>query len=303
MNAGWLINHQRAFGQALQRLLHAPIATLFTLLVMGLAISLPALLYLATKNVDQWLGNLPVTPEISVFTQTDDRQALQQMESQLRAQPEVASVRLIRREEAIKALSERLGVSDLASGLPQNPLAHTWIIRLKDNAAADIHAQLQQSLARLPNVAAVQYDAVLNSKLQALRSFSRNAAWALAALLAIALASVIGNTIRLQILTQRDEIEVSILIGATSAFIRRPFMYFGLLQGVLGGLMALLLLALLSSLTTPYLTELLQSYGSHLNLQSLNMKEALLVLLAPAILGGISAQLAASHHLRTMRPY
>ncbi len=302
MTGGWLFNHQRALRLALARLLQTPFATLFTLLVIGLALSLPSAMYIGLKNLNHWLGHLPITPEISVFTQTDDPAALKSLESALRNSADVSAVRLIRREEALKSLAQQLNISDLADGLSHNPLPHTWVVRLNDNTAPERFAQLQQQFSQLPNVVAVQYDAALNQKLHALRQFVANTTLALGVLLAIALTAVVANTIRLQILTQRDEIEVSMLIGATDAYIRRPFMYFGLLQGLLGGLTALLLLTGFSLLTQPYLADLLQNYGNSFTPQMLSPEETLALPLGTALLAALSAQFAAMRHLRQMRP-
>lgn len=302
MTGSWLLNHRRAFGLAFERLLQTPFATLFTLLVIGLALSLPSGMYIGLKNLNHWLGHLPINPEISVFTQADDPAALKTIESALKNAADVKGVRLIRREEALKSLSQQLNINDLTDGLNRNPLPHTWVVSLSENALPEQYAQLQQQFSALPNVTAVQYDATLNQKLHSLRQFVSNATLALSLLLAIVITAVVANTIRLQILTQRDEIEVSMLIGATDAYIRRPFMYFGLLQGMLSGLAALLLLAGFSAFTQPYLADFMQSYGSQFVPQSLTLNEAIALPLVTALLAGLSAQFAAMRHLQHMRP-
>ncbi len=298
----WLLNHQRAFRLALLRLLQTPFATLFTLLVVGLALSLPSAMYVGLKNLNHWLGHLPISPEISVFTQTDDPAALRTLEQSIRGEAGVSAVRLIRREDALKTLAQQLNINDLVDGLARNPLPHTLVVTLGPDTPPDRYSQLQQKFAALPTVLAVQYDAALNQKLHALRQLVANAALGLGFLLAIAITAVVANTIRLQILTQRDEIEVSMLIGATDAYIRRPFMYFGLLQGLLGGLTALLLLAGFSWLTQPYLAEFTQSYGNTFIPQSLSLSEAIALPVCTAALASLSAHIAAMRHLHRMRP-
>jgi cell division transport system permease protein len=148
----------------------------------------------------------------------------------------------------------------------------------------------------------VQADAAWARRLAALAALGRIALWLLAALLGAALVAVTFNTIRLQILTQRDEIEVSKLIGASDAFIRRPFYYLGLLQGLAGGVIALIIVALALALLNRELRALAESYGSSFRFEFMPAAEAAAVCVLAGLLGWLGAHFSVSRHLRDIEP-
>jgi cell division transport system permease protein len=178
--------------------------------------------------------------------------------------------------------------------LGRNPLPDAFVVTSKEDIAAE--------LAKLPGVTHVQADAVWARRLAAAAAIAQLGVGVLAALLGAALVAVTFNTIRLQILTQRDEIEVSKLLGATDAFIRRPFHYLGLLQGMAGGALALLIVSVALWLLNREVQVLAESYGSSFRLAFLPAGEATAVVLAAGLLGWLGAQLSVSRHLRAIEP-
>src|SRR4051812_49012263 len=225
----WLRQHRQALRLALRRLAGGGA---LSALVIGIALALPAGGYALLDSLAGLATRASFDPQISIFLKSDlKRTEAQALERPLRADRRVAKLRFISREEALKELNAVQGLSDVTAALGQNPLPDAYVVTAREGNLES----LVSDLAKLPGVEHVQADSAWARRLAALAEVGRLGLWLLACLLGLGLVAVTFNTIRLQILTQRDEIEVSKLIGATDAFIRRPFYYAGLLQGVAGG--------------------------------------------------------------------
>ncbi len=287
--SAWLRQHRQAFSSALRRL------SLLNALVIGIALALPAGGYALLENLRPMGARLTLEPRISLFLAPQARRAdAEALGARLRADRRIEAVRFIPREEALKEMNAVQGLSEVIGALRQNPLPDAFVVTSHEDIAAE--------LAKLPGVAHVQADAVWARRLAAATAVAQLGLWMLAALLGAALVAVTFNTIRLQILTQRDEIEVSKLIGATDAFIRRPFHYLGLLQGLAGGAVALAIVALAFALLNREVDVLAQSYGSTFRLPFLSAADALAILVFAGVLGWLGAGLSAKRHLREIEP-
>ena len=214
-----------------------PVATLLTALAMGVAISLPGGLYLALGNLDRLAGDLPAQPEISVFLDAEASAAQKQAIAARLRQTDIAEARYVPKDEALAALSSAQDLADITAGLTQNPLPDAWVVRPQATSREEL-VRVAAALGKLPGVAETHLDSQWADRLQAALAIGRTGVWLLAGLFAIALVAISGNAIRAQVLARRDEIQVSRLIGATDRYIRRPFLYVGALQGLLGGLAA-----------------------------------------------------------------
>lgn len=201
------------------------------------------------------------------------------------------------RDEALAELRVAEGLADVVAALERNPLPDTFVVRAAGGGARALE-ELARALQALPGVAHVQVDSAWAERLAALARIGRLALAALAVLLATGLVAVTFNTIRLQILTQREEIEVSRLLGATDAFVRRPFFYQGVLQGLAGGLLALLILWAGLWVLNLGVRDLAQAYGSSFELAFLPAGDVLAVALFSALLGWFGALLSVSKYLR-----
>ena len=281
----WLRQHRRAMVLAFGRI------SLLNALVIGIALALPAGGYALLEGLRPAGARLALEPRISLFLEPQVRRSdAETLGKRLRADPRIAAVRFVPREEALKELAAVQGLSEVIGALGRNPLPDAFVVTSKEDIAGE--------LARLPGVAHVQADAVWARRLAAAAAVVELGLWLLAALLGAGLVAVTFNTIRLQILTQRAEIEVSKLIGATDAFIRRPFYYLGLLQGLAGGALALALVAVALALLNREVGVLAESYGSNFRFAFLPIPEALAVVLFAGLLGWVGAQLSVSRHLR-----
>lgn len=294
--SNWLYLHVRAIAQALGRLAGQPVGTLLSALVMGIALSLPAGGYLLLDNVASLARGVSGTPEISVFLETAAGKAdAAEIEKRLRAEPELASFRFVPRDEALQQLASG-GLGDVLGGLNANPLPDAFVVTLRSEDPVLFDA-LAAQMSAWPKVAHVQLDSSWVKRLHALLGLGRSAVLMLAGLLGFALVIVTFNTIRLQIMTQRSEIEVSRLLGATDPFIRRPFYWFGGLQGMLGGLVALGAVHLgVRALSAP-VAALADTYGAVFALAGPQWTEAVVIVLFATFLGWLGAEISVRRHL------
>lgn len=298
----WLAHHRQALVATLARMGKTPFATLFAIIAIGVALCLPAGLFVLLHNITRLAADLPAQPEISVFMRQDANDAdIASMRQRLQARTDLAGFRFVSRTQALAALSKQAGMDDLTAGLSTNPLPDAWILSPAQADARNM-ARIAADIRGWPQVAQVQDDSQWAQRLTALLGLGRDLAWVLAILLGTALVAVSGNTIRLQILTRREEIEVSRLIGATDRYIRRPFLYFGVVQGLFGGLTAWLIVAVSVLLLDPQASKLAALYASPFHLTGLELVEALALLATAAALGWLGAYLAVSRSLRLIEP-
>lgn len=293
----WLTHHWHSIKLALQRLGEAPFAALFSILVIGVALSLPVGLYVALSNVQRLAGQTPTEPQITAFLKVKiDANAARQLADALRAHPEVASVQFVSREQGLKDL-EQGGLGELLAGLEDNPLPHALSITPKRAEPAPMES-LASDLRKRAEIDHVVLDSDWAKRLTALMHFGSSLVWMLASVLGLALAAITGNTIRLQIYALRQEIEVSRLIGATDRFIRRPFLYYGALQGLLGGLAGWAMVMAAKLGLAGYVDQLATAYGTQFPLSGPTLPETLAILGSAGILGLLGAYLAVNHSLR-----
>ncbi len=282
---------------AFRRIFASPVAGILNILVIGIALSLPTGMYVLLQNAQGLVAQISGAPQISLFMAMDASQdEVAKLRKQLGQHSEIANAEFISRSLALEKLKESTGLEDVIAGLGNNPLPDAYIITPKQTDAKSLEA-LRNELQRLPAVEHAQLDSAWAYKMESLLEFARIAVLILASLLSLGLIAITFNTIRLQILTQDDEIQVSGLIGATDAFIRRPFLYFGAMQGLLGGIAAWLIIAASLQLLKAPLATLSQLYASNFALQPLSMADSLSLLLFSVYLGWLGAWLSVGRHL------
>ena len=292
----WIYLHLRAIGHALRRLAGQPLGTLLSALVVGIALSLPAGGYLLLGNVASLARGVSGKPEISVFLDPAAGAAeAAAIEARLKDDGRLASYRFVPRDEALAGLV-RSGLGDVLGGLRGNPLPDAFVVTPASGEPA-LFEQLSAEVTAWPGVAHVQLDSAWVERLHALLELGRSAVLILAGLLGFALVIVTFNTIRLQLLTQRQEIEVSRLLGATDPFIRRPFYWFGGLQGLLGGGVALGTVWLGVNALAPQVAALAETYGAVIALAGPGSEESLAILVFAAFLGWLGAAISVRRHL------
>ncbi|MBW8327667.1 MAG: permease-like cell division protein FtsX [Thiobacillus sp.] len=294
---GWLRHQKHALTAALRRLRSQALTTLLTALAMGVAISLPSGLYLLLGNLSGLAGDLPAQPEISVFLDSSVSTAQKQAIAARLKQSDIAQVRFVPKDEALAALSTAQDLSDISAGLTENPLPDAWVVRPHATSREEM-ARVAADLGKMPGVAETHLDSQWAERLQAALAIGRTGVWLLAGLFAIALVAISGNAIRAQVLARRDEILVSRLIGATDRYIRRPFLYVGALQGLLGGLAAGGVLAIAGGILRAPVERLAGLYGSTFHLLPPAPLEIVAVLGLTGLFGWLGAWFSVSRTLR-----
>ncbi|MEI7613503.1 MAG: permease-like cell division protein FtsX [Betaproteobacteria bacterium] len=297
--SAFFAQHLAALRDALRRIIASPLNTLLSLTVIGAALALPTAGWVVIDNLRGLTGSASGVQQISLFMTLDaGKKDFSEIESRLRdAKP--GNWRFVSREDALKHLQASEGMAEIIASLPKNPLPDAFIIEPSDTRPETLE-KLAQSVRAWPKVAHVQLDSAWVKRFDTFLRVGRLSITLLAALFGGALVAVTFNTIRLQILAQANEIEVVKLIGATDAFIRRPYQYFGLLQGMLGGLFAALLVALGGLLLSEPLGELIALYGGNFAVRGLAPENIAALAAVGGTLGWLGAQLSVSIHLRRM---
>lgn len=298
----WLRQHREALAAAAGKLRAQKSVAFLNALVIGIALSLPAGGYALLSSLRAVAQGISLEPQLSVFLRPEaKRQDAEALAARLKSDARLQGARFIPREQALKDLQETEGLAEVVAALNRNPLPDAFVVRPRSADPGALDA-LARELRGLPEVAHVQVDSAWARRLGALAGTARLAIALLATLLAFGLVAITFNTIRLQILTQRAEIEISKLIGATDAFIRRPFFYLGALQGLAGGGVALAILWGSLAALNSGVADLAASYGSTFRLAFLQPADALAVALFSGALGWIGAYLSVSRYLREIEP-
>jgi len=300
--AAWFASHAGNARDSAARIAATPLASLLTVAVIGIALALPAGLHLAVANLRAAAGAWEGVARISAFMDPKAGDAgAARLAARLERRAEVAAVEVITRAAALEEFKAQSGLAAALEMLDENPLPAVVVVTPRDGAPAAVEA-LRAELARAEGVEIVQLDARWLARLQAMLELSKRAVALLAALFALAVVVIVGNTIRLDIQNRRQEIEVAKLIGATDGWIRRPFLYEGAWYGLAGGVAALLLLGVALWLLSGPVAQLAGLYGSDRGLMGPDVLTAATVLGGGALLGWAGSWLAVARHLAAIEP-
>ena len=294
----WLDQHLYSFVSSLGRAVRRPWATLLTVGVMAVAFALPLGLWLALQNVGHFAGDVQQSREIDLFLTPETPVArAQALAEALRARDDVARVELRTPEQGLAEFRQRSGLAGSLDLLEGNPLPAVLVVVPEGG-----EARLVAALEALPEADLLQHDAAWRERLAGWMGFGERLTWVLAALFGLGALLVVGNTVRLDIQSRREEIGVLQLLGASDGFIRRPFVYLGAWYGLAAGALALGLLTLAALALRDPLAALARSYGSPFALSGLDPLGAAAVVLAATAVGWLGAWLVTGHFLRQTRP-
>jgi cell division transport system permease protein len=301
----WLRQHRFALADAFSRMRSTLGSFAFNVVVVAIALALPFAGLTLLENVRPVSAQLAVEPEISIFMAMDTpRTGAIALASGIRQVVQqngiAATLEFVPRENALTALKSRSGLTEALTTLGSNPLPDSYILKLAGFQNAGDAGRVEgiaAQLKALPGVEYVQVDSAWVKRLAALMNVARLALLFLACTLGAVVVAVVFNTIRLQVLTQREEIEVSRLVGATDAFIYRPFYYSGALLGLCAGGIALIAVALSLLPLNTAIAEFARLYQSEFALKPLAAPWTMLLLLLSAGLGLMGAMLSVQRHL------
>jgi cell division transport system permease protein len=294
----WVDHHVYSLVASLGRMLRKPWATALTVGVMAVALALPLGLWAALANIERFTGDVEQSRQIALFLKPAvDAQRASALADELRARRDIAAIEVRTPEQGLAELREKSGLGEAIGTLEGNPLPSLLLITPKGDELL-----LAESLKTLPDADLVQHDAGWRQRLDGWLRFGTRLAWVLAALLGLGALLVVGNTVRLDIQSRREEIGVLQLLGATDGFIRRPFLYLGACYGLAAGTLALALLTAADFALREPLAELARSYGSAFALHGFDLRYAAAIVVGAAVLGWLGAGLVTGHYLRQTRP-
>jgi len=296
--------HLQALFGSLGRLARAPVATLLTLLVIALALALPTALRLFVTNAQAATGNFANAIDVSVYLKTDVPLAkAQQLAHAAQQRHEVAAVTLIPADQGLQDFRTYSGFGDALTALKENPLPHVLHVRPSVEASSPAALEsLRRYFSAWPEVDVVQVDADWVMRFNAILEVLRRLLLIAGALLGVGVLAVIGNTIRLEIQSRRPEIEVTKLVGGSNAFVRRPFLYTGMLYGLGGALLAWGIVTVAVLVLGEPVATLARLYGSRYVLLGPSSEDIGVLLGAGLVLGWVGAWISAARHLRSIEP-
>lgn len=297
--------HLQAATQSLNLLCRKPLATMMTVVVIAIALALPALFWVFTDNISQLTKHWQRGGHISLYlkpltNETEQQAAL----TKVRETPGVGEAFLKTSAKGLEELTQQEGMHDIMRYLPENPLPP--VVEVVPGLHVDSPAKLDllsRQLQVLPQVDQAKMDMDWISRLHAVLGFADNAAKALMALLASAVVLIIGNTLRLAIHNRQEEIQILKLIGATDSFILRPFLYSGAWYGMAGAVLAVLLVNIFILSLGIAVNKLTVVYQMHYPLNGLSIRQILLLTLFAIILGWLGARLFVKRQLASIEPY
>ena len=302
MIRAWLMQHGFVFFLTLKRLIATPVTSLLSVIVMGITLSLPTGVYVLMENLSAISGQTMSSPQMSLFLKLDiKKEDIENVKQRMEEDSQILSIQFISKDAALHQLQQSNGLADISASLERNPLPDAFIVHTLENTPENLE-QLRIAMQSWPEIEHVQFDSAWAERLNALLKLGRFIVLMLTTLLSVAIIAIMFNTIRLQILTKRDEIEISKLIGATDSFIRRPFLYFGTIQGLAGGATAWLIMTLAIRAMNEELGTLALLYDFDLQLQQLSPSDSISLLLFSAWLGWLGARISVASHLWQIEP-
>ncbi|MGC0930010.1 permease-like cell division protein FtsX [Pantoea agglomerans] len=304
LKGGWQEQWRYALRSTLSDMWRQPLATLLTVMVIAISLTLPSVCYMVWKNVSQAATQWYPAPQLTVYlSKTLDDTAAENVVAQLKQVEGVDNVNYLTREEALNEFRNWSGFGGAMDMLEQNPLPAVAIITPKLNFQnSDTMQSLRDRVTKVQGVDEVRMDDSWFARLAALTGLVGQIASMIGVLMIVAVFLVIGNSVRLSIFARRDTINVQKLIGATDGFILRPFLYGGALLGFSGAVLSLLLSEVLVLRLQSVVASVATVFGTTFSLEGFSWDEALLLLLIAAIIGWVAAWLATVQHLRRFTP-
>ena len=302
---GYKSHHRDTIRISLLKMMREPVQTLMTVAVIAIALALPTALYLTVENIQRLGSNFESSAQITVYVQNGAKpEAIKKLQDKLENLPAVDSFSYISAEQALLEFKALSGFGSALRYLEDNPLPAVFLVQPIVSEPIDLAQtnSLIASIADLPGVEDVQIDMQWLQRLHSLTEVGHKVVLALGATLGLGVLLVIGNTIRLAIQSRRDEIIVVKLVGGTNAYVRRPFLYNGVLLGLFGALAASIMLYLSVVWISSSIADLADLYQSQYRLAGLGFLRFLMLMCLGGLFGLAGAWMAVSKHLKDIEP-
>ncbi len=307
--SNWLNHHLQAIKLVLTRMHSNLLSSFLICLVIGVALCLPSLFYLGVDNLSKLTDHMQNETEISLFLELDaNADTIAKIDALLAKNSAIKQYNLVKKDAAWAQLQAKskdsakhnLDINNAINQFGKNPLPDAFFIQAK-SAEPDALEALRNELQSLAGVEQALLNTEWAKRLATLLNLGKKLIFFIAILLAVILLVIIGNTVRMQILTQKDEIEVSYLIGATNSFIRMPFLYAGMLYGLFGGLLAILIIALMTLTFNYSVAQISQLYSSDFRLALFNVDLLIAVIGGAIVIGWLGSYLAVSRAIAAIK--
>jgi len=300
----WFERHLQTMVGSLGRLWQQPFAALLTVLVIGIALALPACLHVLVQNVRAASGGWNNALDVSVYMkQSASLDDTKSIADRVKKRRDVAEVKVVAADDALAEFRRNSGFGEALDALKDNPLPHALIVRPAETFRDPVHVEtLTAELKLLPGVDAVQLDTEWVSRFNAILDVVRRIVFLAAGLFALGILVIVGNTIRLDIENRRGEIEVTKLVGGSDAFVRRPFLYNGVWYGLGGGAIAWLVVTAVILMLGEPVQRIAGLYGSGFALRGLDAESSLVLIAGGALLGWLGSFIVATRELRGIEP-
>ena len=293
----WTVQHRLESADAVKRLLHNRLSTLVTMLLLAVVLAVPTFMYSLQGNLKQLTPGTDFEPQLALYLSTELKaEELDRFSRSLLLRDDLLSVELISSDVGANEFKSHSELGELMTLLDENPLPAVVLAITRDQDPATMKL-LRESMAALPEVDVAELDVEWLERLEVIVGSFSSISFVLALLLSMTVLLVIANTIRTMISSRQEEIEVSLLIGATGAWVRRPFLYAGLLYGFFGALLSLLLVYFSLALVEAPLAELTELYIGRFDLQGPDLSLIMALLMGGTILGWIGAFIAVSRQM------
>jgi len=296
----WLEHHIDSFKTSFKRNISNPLSFTFTVLMIAIALSIPMSIYIIFSSVQQLTQHWDNDKQITLFL--NDNVSLAQAQSLAKNiidNPLILNAQVINKQQALEDFKQQMGMNALSADLPDNPLPHLIIVE-PETTILDIQSlqTLETELKNIQQVQLVQFDLLWFQRLQSILDVINRIQWIVSIILLFAIALIIANVIRWEVSARHSEIEIIKLVGASDAYVRRPFLYSGLWLGLIGSILSLLIVTLCTWLIQLTTTQLASLFGSDFELSYLTVSQSLLIVVSISLLGVIASWIAVSHKLK-----
>lgn len=300
----FIAKHAQAFASSINQFSLSPLASLMTFCVIGIVLALPMGLFVLLQNIQVVSHSLHDSTKISLYLKSNVAASqVADLEKILRADNAIESMQYISPDEGLKQFQQASGLGDVLNGIKQNPLPGVMLIQpAMAISSADQVNSLMSRLQRLPNVDSAVLDMQWLQRLQAMIDIGNRLIYSVLFLFAIAVLLIIGNTIRLTIQNNRQEITVTKLLGAENSFIRRPFLYAGMIYGLMGSIIAWLLVDMTMWFINPPIQRLAALYGTDFSFQGLSLSSTIFLIAMGILLGYFGSLLIVNKYIRDIEP-
>lgn len=300
----WLNQHAQAIKLVLTRMLYNKLSTFMISLVIAVAMCVPGVFYMGVDHLSKLSNHMQDETEISLFLKLDaSPNVASEIDATLAKNTAIKQYHLVTKDQAwkdLKAKAESNKIDNEVSQLSKNPLPDAFFIQAKSAEPAALEA-LKNELQEIPGVDQAVLNAEWAKRLSSILALGTKIILFIAALLALALLVIIGNTVRMQILTQKEEIIVSKLIGATTSFIRTPFLYAGMIYGLFGGILAIVILTLIVQLYNQSVTQLSNLYSSDFSLPWFNLPLYIAIIITSILIGWLGSYLSVTRSIAAIK--